>query len=198
MSKCASLCAALLLLTVPGIGAAQQAGGWVVSGSVGQAWFSKAATGEGTDFGPSPGLAVNMGVTRRFARWEASLTAETRPSVLRASDSVSVLQISALDFGRTGLTLALGRTLSRTGAMAVVAGAGVRLDAWTLPEDERRWRAGAETHAALRFDAGAIVLENRLTLGISGSPFVTADLPDGYRRTALTWMELGVGVRVGL
>jgi hypothetical protein len=50
----------------------------------------------------------------------------------------------------------------------------------------------------LRFDAGALAIENRLTIGLSGSPFDTADLPDGYRRNSLKWMEVGVGVRLGL
>ncbi|HET8632573.1 MAG TPA: hypothetical protein VFL88_00385 [Gemmatimonadales bacterium] len=197
MSK-RTMCAALLLLAVPGIGTAQQPGGWAVTGSVGQTWFSKAATGESTDFGPSPGLAVSLGVTRRFAGWEASLEADTRPSALRASDSVSVLEISALSFGRTGLTLGLGRTLALAGSASVITGAGLRLDGWTLPEDEHRWRAGAEAHGALRFGLGAVTLENRLTVGMSGSPFDAADLPDGYRRHALTWMQVGMGVRVEL
>ncbi|HET7604354.1 MAG TPA: hypothetical protein VFK36_15120 [Gemmatimonadales bacterium] len=197
MSK-RTMCAALLLLAVPGIGAAQQPRGWVVSGSAGQAWFSEAATGEATDFRPSPGLTVSLGVTRRFAKWEVSLMADTRPSVLRASDSVSVIQLSSLSFGRTGLTLTLGRTLARTGSASVVAGAGMRLDGWTLPEDGHRWRAGAEAHGAVRLGLGAVTVENRLTLGLSGSPFDAADLPDGYERRVLRWMEVDIGLRVGL
>ena len=199
MSKRAIVCAALFLLAVPKSGAAQQAtGGWDISGSVAQAWFSNAATGESTDFGPSPSLMVRLGVTRRFAKWEISFVADNTPSVLRASDSVSVLQISALSFGRTGLAFLLGRTLSHAGSASVVAGAGLRLDTWSLPEEEHRSRAGGEVHAALRFDAGALAVENRLTIGLSGSPFDAADLPDGYRRNSLKWMEVGVGVRLGL
>ncbi|HET7109319.1 MAG TPA: hypothetical protein VFI41_00490 [Gemmatimonadales bacterium] len=198
MNKRASVCAALFLLAAPKSGAAQQAAGWAISGSVAQTWFSHAATGESTDFGPSPGLTVGVGFTRHFAKWEASLVADNAPSVLRASDSVSVLQISALSFGRTGLAFLLGRTLSRAGSASVIAGAGVRLDAWSLPEEEHRWRAGGEVHAALRFDAGALAIENRLTVGLSGSPFDAADLPGGYRRETLKWMEVGLGVRVGL
>lgn len=197
MSK-RTMCAALVLLAVPSPGAAQQPAAWVVSASTGQTWFGTAATGEATDFGPSPGLTVSLGVTRRFDRWEASLGADNRPSVLRASDSISVLQISSLSFGRTGLTLTLGRMLARAGSASVIAGGGVRVDGWTLPEDEHRWRAGAEAYAALRFDTGAMVFENRASLGLSGSPFDAADLPEGYRRHTLTWMQVGVGVRVGL
>lgn len=197
MSKRA-MCAALVLLAAPGIGAAQQPRAWVVSGSVAQEWFSSAATGEATDFGPSSGLAVSLGVTRRLDRWEASLVADSRPSVLRASDSESVLQLSSLSFGRTGLALTVGRTFQGAGSASIVAGAGLRVDGWTLPEDEHRWRAGAEAHAALRFEVGRVTLENRMTLGMSGSPFDAADLPDGYTRHRLAWMQVGVGVRVGL
>jgi hypothetical protein len=143
-------------------------------------------------------MALNLGITRHFDRWEASLLADSRPSVVRASDSVSVLQLSSLSFGRTGLTLALGRTLTCAGAGSVIAGAGLRLDGWTLPENEHRWRTGAEAHAALRYDLGPLSLENRLTLGISGSPFDASDLPDGYERRMLKWMEVAIGVRVGL
>lgn len=197
MSKRA-VCAALLLLAVPGIGTAQQPGKWAITGLVAQSWFSRAATGEATTFGPSPGLAASLGVSRRLGSWEASLSAESRPSVLRAADSVSVLELSALSFGRSGLAFSLARTVSHAGPASVIAGAGLRMDGWTLPEDEQRWRAGGELHAALRFDAGAVVLENRLTLGLSGSPFDAADLPDGYTRHTLRWMEVGLGVRVGL
>lgn len=197
MSKRA-LCAALLLLAVPGIGAAQQPRGWFVTGSVAQSWFGKAATGEATDFGPSPGLAVSLEMTRQFGSWEASLAVDSRPSVLRASDTESDLRLSSLSFGRTGLAVAVGRQLSRVGSASVVASAGIRLDGWTLPEDQNRWRPGVEARAALRFGVGAVTLENRLAVGMSGSPFDAADLPNGYQRHGLMWMQMGIGVRVGL
>jgi hypothetical protein len=198
MTMRASVCAALFLLAVPRSGAAQQGAGWSISGSVGQAWFSSAASGESTDFGPSPGLTAGLGVTRRSARGELSLMPDNTPTVLRASDSVSVLQLSALSFGRTGLALSVARNLLRPGQVSAIAGAGLRMDGWTLPEEEHRWRAGVGVHAALRFDAGGLVIENRLAFGLSGSPFDPADLPDGYRRKSLKWMEVGLGVRVGL
>jgi hypothetical protein len=193
-----AMCAALLLLAVPGTGAAQQPRRWVVTGSVAQSWFGKTATGEATDFGPSPGLAVSLGVARHLGAWEVSLAADSRPSVLRASDSVSDLQLSSLSFGRTGLALTLGRQLARTASASVFAGAGLRLDGWTLPEDVLHWRAGTEAHLALRFGSGSVSLEDRVTIGISASPFDTADLPEGYERSALRWMSVEIGLRVGL
>jgi len=59
-------------------------------------------------------------------------------------------------------------------------------------------RFGGAAVAALRLPLGTWVLENRLGLGVSGSPFVPEDGGETYETRTLVSMTVGVAVRAPL
>lgn len=198
MTARASMRAFLMLLAAPIPGAAQQPGHWHLTATVAQSWPTAAADNGATHFGPSPGLAVGFGVSRDIGRWQAGLAIETRPSVLRAADSATIVEIPSVTFGRTGAVLSVSRVFAHLGRAAVVGGAGLRADRWSATAETDRWRLGGLAQLGLQFDAGPLRIENGLRVGLTRSPFEADELPDGYRRTALRWVELAVGVSLGL
>ncbi len=198
MSMRTYLCAILTLLAVPISGSAQQPGAWRITGSAEQTWFGPAAENDGTRFAPSSGFGLGLGISRSQSQWEMRLDLESRPSVLRASDSASVVQIASVSFGRSSAVLGAARVVAHVGRAAVVAGAGLRADLWTLSEADNRLRLGGEMRTGLRFDAGPFLVENSVRAGLSASPLDAGDLPEGYRRRALRWIGVGMTVSVGL
>ncbi len=188
---------AVLLLALPSAGRAQEHGWWT-TGAIGQTWFSPAAHRDGTSFGPGPGLGADVGVRRSAGSLEFGLAVEVQPSALRASDSASAVQLSAVPFSRTGVVLSLAHPVHRTGGATLLLDLAVRGDIWTLSSASRRTRLGAGAGIALRFGTGPLRFENRLTSGISQSVFSGDDLAEGYRRTAMAWvrMEMGVLIRM--
>ena len=190
-------CALVLLAAVPLRGAAQQAG-WRADVSLGQLRFGSAAQDGSTRFQPSPGLVTSLGVTRAAGRWEFTFAADHRPSVLRAADSTTVIEVPGAGMRRVGLVLGAGRRVARWGTAAFVAGARLRADVWSLSESDNRFRPGGELQMGMRLDAGPFALTNALTAGMSASPLTDGDLPEGYRRHRLTWLVLSAGVSFGL
>ena len=190
-------CAIALLAAVPLRGAAQQ-GRWRADFSLGQVWFGSAAEDGGTSFRPSPGLMTSVGVTRTAGRWEFTLAADHRPSVLRAADSSTVIEVPGAGMRRIGLAFGAGRQLARWGSAQFAAHARFRADVWSLSESDNRFRPGGELQMAMRLDAGPFALTNALTAGLSASPLADSDLPEGYRRQRLTWFTLGTSLSFGL
>lgn len=194
----ASLRACLVLLAAPVSGAAQQPGHWHLTATVAQNWPTSAADNGATHFGPSPGLALGFGVSRDIARWQAGLAIETRSSTLRAADSGTIVEIPSATFARAGAVLSVSRAFAHLGRAAVVGGAGLRADRWSATGAADRWRLGGLAQLGLQYDAGPLRIENGLRVGLSRSPFEADDLPEGYRRTAMRWVELAVGASLGL
>lgn len=198
MSMRTYLCAILLLLAVPMSGSAQQPGAWRITGSAGQTWFGPAAESDGTRFAPSSGFGLGLGISRTLSQWEMGLDLESRPSVLRASDTASVIQIASVSFGRSSAVLGAARVVGYVGRAAFIAGAGLRTDLWTLSEADNRLRLGGEMRVGLRLDAGPFRVENSVRAGMSASPLDAGDLPEGYRKRALRWISVGMAVSFGL
>jgi hypothetical protein len=198
MTPRASLGACLMLLAVPGTGAAQQPGGWRLTASTAQTWFGAAAENDATRFGPSSGLGVGLGIIRQLRQWEVGLELEVQPAVLRAADSASAIEVPSVSFGRSGAALVVTRTIVHVGRATVVGGAGMRADAWTLTAEDTRLRSGGELRLGIRLDAGPFRIDNMVTAGQSASPFEPDDLPEGYRKRALRWIGAGMVVSVGL
>lgn len=192
------LCAILMLLAVPKSGMAQQPGPWRITGTAGQTWFGPAAESDGTRFAPSSGFGLGFGVSRTQSQWEIGLALESRPSVLRASDTASVVQIASVSFRRSSAVLGAARMVGHAGKAAFIAGAGLRADMWTLSEADNRLRLGGEMRLGLRLDAGPFLVENSVQAGMSASPLDADDLPEGYRKRTLRWIGVGMTVSVGL
>ena len=79
----------------------------------------------------------------------------------------------------------------------MAVGAGPTVDWWRVIGEDRI-RVGGAALAALRLPLGTWALENRLGLGISGSPFVPEDVGETYETRTLVSVTLGVAVRAPL
>jgi hypothetical protein len=146
---------------------------------------------------PSSGTALALTLARNGASWRGELVAGwagMRPQA--DNESVAVLDRTT-HLTRMRLGAALERRLFRIGAGSLGLGAGPTLDWWRVIGDDRV-RLGGAAVAALRLPLGAWVLENRLGLGVSGSPFVPEDVGETYETRTLLSMTVGVAVRAPL
>jgi hypothetical protein len=184
------------LLAVPGIGAAQQpAPAWRFGLGAAQTWFSAAAVSvSDTRFSPSPGITVGAEVARQFGPWQLLAGADNRPAVLRAADSATVIEVRGVPLSRAGLRLGAGRELRLGHGVQLNVTGILRGDLWSLADDEQRFRPGGEFGLALHLNAGRLRIEQRVTAGLSASPFTARDLPEGYERRMLRWVGVGIGV----
>jgi hypothetical protein len=146
---------------------------------------------------PSSGTAVALTLARNGATWRGELVAGwagMRPQA--DNESVAVLDRTT-HLTRMRLGAALERRLFGIGAGSLGLGAGPTLDWWRVIGDDRV-RLGGAAVAALRLPLGTWVLENRLGLGVSGSPFVPEDVGETYDTRTLVSMTVGVAVRAPL
>jgi hypothetical protein len=65
-------------------------------------------------------------------------------------------------------------------------------------DGDHRLEVGVETSLALRLPVGPLELENRITLGISGSPIDQEDIGEGGAMRSLRTLAFGFGLRVPL
>jgi hypothetical protein len=71
------------------------------------------------------------------------------------------------------------------------------VDLWSVTGDSRP-RAGAEGRLVLRLPMGAVELENRIGVGLSGSPIEASDLGQVAEERGLWTFLVGLGLRTGL
>jgi hypothetical protein len=88
--------------------------------------------------------------------------------------------------------------MARLGAGELALSAGPTLDHWDTPGIGSRTVAGVRAGAVLAFSLGGMQWENRVTYGVSGSPFQKRDLPPGATVSALRTIGVGVALRFGL
>jgi hypothetical protein len=92
---------------------------------------------------------------------------------------------------------ALQRRICGIGTGDLALGAGPALDWWRVIGEDRI-RFGAAAFAALRLPLGAWALENRLGVGLAGSPFVPEDAGESYETRTLVSITWGIAVRAPL
>ena len=167
------------LLTAPAAGFAQARvpAVWEMGGLLESVRFSRglvdaaAPSDVAAGLRPSSGTALALTLARNGATWRGELFAgwaEMRPQA--DNESVAVLDRTT-HLTRLRLGAALERRLVGIGSGSLGLGAGPTLDWWRVIGDDRV-RFGGAAVAALRLPLGNWVLENRLGLGVSGSPFV--------------------------
>jgi hypothetical protein len=197
------IAAALLAAPLTGTAQAVAAPGWELGALLESVRFSRGlvdAAGPpdvAVALRPSPGASIALILARGGPIWRGELVAGwagMRPQA--DNESVAVLDRTTR-LTRMRLGAGLERRLFGIGSGSVAVGAGPTVDWWRVIGEDRI-RVGGAALAALRLPLGTWALENRLGLGISGSPFVPEDVGETYETRTLVSVTLGVAVRAPL
>lgn len=193
----------VVLLSFPRTADAQRAGpGWQAGAGAGFALFSAAATGTGTPdptrLTPLRTTVFGASVSWRGGKWELASEVDLLAAMLSVQDDAVTVAARDATVSRVRWRMLAGRTVARLGAAAVGASIGPALDLWSPDGMPVRARAAGVARIGLRFNAGAVTVENWISGSISGSPLGSAELPDGYRARALRTVEMGLAVGFGL
>ena len=146
---------------------------------------------------PTSRVGAQIGLDRAFGRWEAGISVGYAAGQVEVyNESVRVVDRTA-PITRYRVAAFVGRALTRIGSGRLVARAAPTADLWGVDGDDRL-EVGVETSLALRLPLGPLELENRVTLGISGSPIDQADVGEGGATRSLRTLAFGLGIRVPL
>ena len=198
------LIAAVLAIPVTGSAQAVPAPGWELGVLLESVRFSRglvdaAAPSQDIAAGlrPAAGTSIALTLGRGGPAWRGELVAGwagMRPQADNAS--VAVLDRTTR-LTRWRLGAAVTRRLLGIGAGSLNLGAGPTLDWWRVIGEDRI-RFGGAALAALRLPLGTWAVENRLGVGVSGSPFVSEDAGETYETRSLVSVTLGFVVRAPL
>jgi hypothetical protein len=177
-------------------------GGWHLGVGVdalrfGHVAVSDAEPGAAAEIRPSNRAALGLGIGRTSGAWELALEGGWAQGEIEIGNDVLTVRDLTSDVTRYRLALAVGRRLATLGAGHLVGVLAPSVDLWTVTGDTRI-RGGAETRVLLRVPLGGVELENRIGLGLSGSPIEAADLGDVAEERGLWTFLVGMGVRAGL
>ena len=146
---------------------------------------------------PTSRAGAQIGLDRAAGPWEAGISAGYAAGQVEIYNrSVKVVDRTA-PITRYRLAASVGRALAPVGSGRLVARTGPTADLWAVDGDHRM-KIGIETSLALRLPLGPLELENRITLGISGSPIDQADIGGGGATRSLRSLAFGVGLRAPL
>jgi hypothetical protein len=158
---------------------------------------SAAAPGVAAEVRPNARPALHISVGRSLGQWEVDLEAGWAGGHIEAGNEAVSIQDKQSDVSRYRLALGLVRRVAQVGSGALVVGIAPSLDLWTV-DGASRLRGGVEARVALEVSLGAIELENRIGLGLSGSPIVASDIGQVSELRGLKSLSVGVGVRLPL
>lgn len=199
-----SLLIALLLAAAPPTAAQAppDRDGWHLGGGVeavrfGHVVVTEAAPGVAAELRPSGRAGLHLAVGRTAGPWTVSLEAGWAEGNIEAgNDAVSIRDLTS-DVTRYRLSLPVGRRLAMVGPGALGFELAPTLDLWSVTGDSRL-RAGAEGRLLLRVPLGAVDLEHRIGVGLSGSPLETADVGEVADERGLRTLLIGLGLRAGI
>lgn len=193
-----------LLAAAPPITAQTRAvsDGWHLGGGVEVLRFahvavSAAAPGIAAEVRPSSRAAVHLTVGRSIGTWELFAETGWAGGHIEAANDVVAIQDRSSEVSRYRLALGVTRRLSRVGSGVLALGLVPAVDLWTV-QGLSRWCAGAEGRLILRVPLGSVELENRLQLGLSGSPIEAADVGEVSDLRGLRTVGVGMGLRFGM
>jgi hypothetical protein len=146
---------------------------------------------------PSARVGVQVGLDRDFGWWEVGVSAGYAGGQAEVYNASVKLVDRTAPITRYRLAASAGRALTHVGSGRLVALAAPTADLWAVDGDHRL-RLGMEARLALRLPLGRFELENRITLGMSGSPIAQQDIGQGGARRRLRTLAVGVGVRAPL
>lgn len=190
-----------LLAAAPPIAAQISAAtaGWYLGGGVeavrfGHVAVSEAESGVPAEFRPSGRRAVHLSVGLQVRRWGFDLEAGWAGGHIEAGNDAISIHDKTSDVSRYRLAIGITRRLAAAGNGAIGVALAPTLDLWTVA-GEGRVRAGAEARLLLRVPLGAVELENRVGVGLSGNPIEAEDLGEASDLRGLRTVLVGVGLR---
>ena len=146
---------------------------------------------------PTGRLALQVGLARRLGKWEAAIETGWAGGHVQASNDVIAIEDRASDLTRYRLAALMTRRVLVAGAGVILGTIGPTLDVWSV-DGERRVRGGVEARIAVRVPLGSLEWENRLGVGLGGSPIENTDFEDGFRQRPLRVLGFGSALRVRL
>ncbi|MBA3894004.1 MAG: hypothetical protein H0X69_09960 [Gemmatimonadales bacterium] len=175
--------------------------GWHLGGGVeavrfGHVIVSQAAPGIAAEVRPSPRPALHLSLGRTYGSWGVDLEAGWAGGHIEAGNDAVSIQDRTSGVSRYRLAAGLGRRVAAAGAGDLSIVLAPTLDLWTIDGDNRL-RAGAEARLVLRVALGSVELENRVGIGLSGSPIKASDIGAISDSRGLRSVSVGVGLRVG-
>lgn len=196
-----SLVLSSLLAAAPPTVAQMPAGytGWRLGGGVeavrfGRVAVSQAAPGIAAEVRPSARPAIHLSAARRYGAWDLALEAGWAGGHIEAGNDAVSIQDRTTDVSRYRLAMAVGRGIASVGSGEIGVGLAPTLDLWTV-DGETRVRAGAEGRLVLRVPLGRAELENRIGIGLSGSPVEAGDIGAVSDLRKLRTLSVGFGLR---
>ncbi len=154
-----------------------------------------AAPGVAAELRPSGRPALALSIGRAVGRWSLELDLGWAGGHVEASNDAVSIQDKSSDVTRYRLAAGLGRRVAELGSGQVIVALVPTIDLWAVDGDSRS-RAGVEGRLLLRVPLGGVELENRLGLGISGSPIEAADIGEVSDQRGLRSVSVGVGLRL--
>jgi hypothetical protein len=176
--------------------------GWHLGGGVdalrfGHVAVSDAEPGAAARVRPSGRAGLRLAAGGTAGPWDVTLeTGWAEGEIEIGNDVLSVRDLTA-DVTRYRLSLAVGHRLTSIGTGRLGVEIAPSLDLWSVTGDTRP-RAGAEGRLVLRLPLGAVDLENRIGVGLSGSPIEASDLGPVAEERGLWTFLVGLGLRTGL
>ncbi|MEP6571350.1 MAG: hypothetical protein ABJD11_01600 [Gemmatimonadota bacterium] len=194
-----------LLFLAPRLCAAQQAReGWHLSLAALHVRFSGAASdtlaipGTTAHLQPQSRLSLDAAISRRSGAWEVSVAAGLSRGNLSAESPALRIVDRTSSANRYRASLALGHRVAALGAGELVASVAPTFDYWSMTGLSGRVAPGVEAALDLRLPLGRFELVNRLSFGMTSSPFHQDELPLTSSAQGLRAFSLGIGARYGL
>jgi hypothetical protein len=176
--------------------------GWHLGGGVdalrfGHVAVSDAEPGVAAEVRPSGRAGLRLGVGRTAGPWDVALEASWAEGQIEIGNDVLSVRDLTADVTRYRLSLAVGHRLTTIGTGRLGVELAPTVDLWSVTGDSRP-RGGAEGRLVLRLPLGAVELENRIGVGLSGSPIEASDLGQVADERGLWTFLIGLGLRAGL
>jgi len=174
--------------------------GWRLGGGVealrfGHVAVIEAVPGAAAEIRPSGRPAVYLSIGRGFGAWGLDVEAGWAGGHIEAGNDVLSIQDRTSDVTRYRLALGIARRVAEAGSGTIAAALAPTLDLWSV-DGETRARAGAELRLVLHVPLGAVELENRIGVGLSGNPVEAADIGEVSDLRGLRTILVGVGLRL--
>jgi hypothetical protein len=156
--------------------------------------LSQAAPGAGAEVRPSARPAFHASIGRAIGPWGLQLEVGWAGGHIEAGNDALSIQDRTSEVSRYRLAAGFERRVAAAGQNTVVAALAPTLDLWSVAGDSRL-RAGAEGRLMLRIPLGAVELENRLGVGLSGNPVQAGDVGEVSDLRGLRSVLVGMGLR---